>query len=64
VALGAGWALLLAAVAASFGAQSRVAAALDSPSPEPHAISSAAGMLAVWLIVVGLALVGVAVLVA
>ena len=65
VALGAGWILLLAAVAMSFGAQSRVAAALDAPPSEDRTISSgAAGALAVWFIVIGLALVGVAVLVA
>src|SRR2546421_12554344 len=55
VALGAGWALLLAAVAASFSAQSRVAALFDSPASDDRAISSGAGgMLAVWLIVIGL----------
>jgi hypothetical protein len=64
VALGVGWLLLLAAVAASFSAQSRVAAALDSVSSDDRPLSSGAGgVLAVWLIVVGLALVGVAVLI-
>jgi len=63
VLLGGGWVLLLAAVAASFGAQSRVAAALDVSSDDRPISSGAGGVLAVWLIVAGLALVGVAVLV-
>jgi len=63
VLLGGGWVLLLAAVAASFSAQARVAAALDVSSDDRPISSGAAGVLAVWLIVAGLALVGVAVLV-
>lgn len=64
VLLGGGWVLLLAAVAASFSAQSQVAAALDYSSDDRPITSGTAGALAVWLIVAGLALVGVAVLVA
>ena len=63
VLLGGGWVLLLAAVAASFSAQARVAAALDVSSDDRPISSGAGGVLAVWLIVAGLALVGVAVLV-
>jgi len=64
-ALGSGWLLLLAAVAASFSAQSRVAAALDAMAPDDRPIASVAGgLLAVWLIVAGLALICVAVLIA
>lgn len=65
--LGAGWAILLAAVAAAFKGQTTVARALesaaqslDSPDTTP---SAGAGEVAPWLIVVGLALVGAAVLV-
>ena len=61
--LGGGWVLLLAAVAVSFSAQARVAAALDSTTDDRALSSGAGGVLAVWLIVAGLALVGVAVLV-
>jgi len=64
-ALGFGWLLLLAAVAASFSAQSRVAAALDAMVPDDRPIAPAAGgALTVWLIVAGLALICVAVLIA
>ena len=60
--------LLLAAVAASFTAQSSVAAALDrgdgQADPRDAASSGIAGGLALWLIVLGLALVGLAVLIA
>jgi hypothetical protein len=67
--LGAGWILLLAAMAASFGAQARVAHALQEAGEDPSGMrssvtSTAAGALAQWLIVIGLACVGVAVLVA
>src|SRR5262252_132256 len=65
VALGAGWALLLGAVAASFTAQAGVATALDSVASDTRPLSSGvSGALAVWLIVAGLAGVGIAVLVA
>jgi len=69
VMLGGGWALLLAAFAAAFTAQSTVAAALDTlarddgASPRPVS-SGSAGALALWLIVAGVALVGVAMLIA
>jgi hypothetical protein len=64
VALGLGWLLLLGAVAASFTAQSRVAAMLDSVSNDDRSLSfGAGGTIAVWLIVAGLALVGIAVLI-
>jgi hypothetical protein len=69
-ALGAGWLLLLAAFAASFLAQSRVAASLDSFAKSDVAgsgssgpASDAGGALTLWLLVAGLALVCVAVLV-
>ena len=63
-ALGFGWLLLLAAVAASFTAQSRVAAALDAMAPDDRSIAPVAGgALTVWLIVAGLALVCAAVLI-
>jgi hypothetical protein len=67
--LGAGWILLLAAIAASFAAQSRVAHALQEAGDDPatlrsSATSTAAGAVAPWLIVSGLACVGLAVLVA
>jgi len=68
VALGCGWALLLAAIGASFAAQSRIARALERASedhtlPRDVASSGGAGALAPWLVVVGLALVGLAVLI-
>lgn len=68
VALGGGWLLLLGSIAMSFMAQSQVAAALDrvgSISDRRDAASSGvAGALTLWLIVLGLALVGLAVLIA
>ena len=60
-ALGAAWLLLLAAFAASFVAQSNVAESAGRPD-ERTVDSGIAGGLALWLIVLGLALVGVAVL--
>ena len=67
VALGVGWLLLGAALAASFSAQARVAAALDagagSQSADDAVTSGAAGAAALWLIVCGLTLVGVAALI-
>ena len=66
--VGGGWILLLAAVAASFSGQAKVAAALDALAREDGArarpIASAAGTAAVWLIVAGLGLVGFAVMLA
>jgi hypothetical protein len=61
-ALGAGWLLLLAAFASSFIAQSRVAEAA-SRTDERDVDPGVAGALALWLIVLGLVLVGVAVLI-
>jgi hypothetical protein len=65
--VGVGWALLLAALVAAFVAQSAVAAALDAVARDDGAnvrpiTSGAAGSLAPWLVVAGLALVGLAVL--
>jgi hypothetical protein len=70
VTLGAGWFLLAVAVAASFTGQSRITSALDAFArdvgvPSNREISSGvAGLLAVWLVLAGLALIGVAVLIA
>jgi hypothetical protein len=66
VALGVGWLLLLAAIAASFVAQSRVARSLDCGEDDAASraplSSGAGGTIAPWLLVSGLALVGVAML--
>jgi hypothetical protein len=64
-ALGTGWALLLAAMALSFTGQTAVSDALgrvdlDRDHPVP---ATWAGRLAPWFVVVGLGLVGVAVLI-
>ncbi len=69
VMLGAGWLFLLAAIALAFSAQSQVArdlqrAADDDGIALKRDVSSGAGAVSPWLIVVGLALVGIAVLVA
>lgn len=68
LSLGGAWMLLLLAVAMSFVAQSRVGAVLDrgDPTVDPRdaASSGVTGALALWLIVLGLALVGLAVLMA
>jgi hypothetical protein len=69
VALGAGWLLLGAALAASFTAQGQVANTMASAalpgSSQPGVISpGGAGAAAPWLIMAGLALVGVAALIA
>jgi hypothetical protein len=68
VLLGSGWLLLLAAIGASFAAQSATERALRRAGDRLVAVedaldSSAAGRAAPWLIVIGLALVGLAVLV-
>ena len=63
--LGFGWLLLLGAVAASFIAQSHVAAAVDAlaSGDDRRAIhSTASGAIALWLAVGGLILVGLAAL--
>jgi hypothetical protein len=65
--LGCGWASLLGAVATAFAAQTSVAKALaragDNPSAAETASGGASATLAPWLVVAGLALVGVAVLI-
>ncbi len=67
-AVGGGWFLLLAALAAAFMAQTRVGRSLDASDGQgmqrADLSSGAAGQLAPWLIVAGLALIGVAVLLA
>ena len=65
--LGVGWALLLAALALSFVAQSRVAATfarLGEGTATSTDVTRGAGAVVPWLIVAGLAAVGVAVLAA
>ena len=62
VALGGGWALLLGALAASFAAQSHVVSRLNRDD-DAEIDAGVAGALAPWLIVMGLAVVGVALLV-
>ena len=68
IALGGGWVLLLCALAAAFVAQATVGEALgrlgDGDVRRDAASSGAAGAMAPWLIVVGLALVGLAMLIA
>jgi hypothetical protein len=64
---GGGWLLLLAALATAFSAQSRVAAALaqlaESATVESRDLSSGpVGAAALWLVVVGLGLIGLAAL--
>ena len=61
-ALGTGWALLLGALAASFAAQSAVASGL-ARGDDFEIDGGVGGALAPWLIVLGLAIVGVAVLI-
>jgi hypothetical protein len=60
VALGAGWLLLLAAIAASFSAQSSIAYAIERER-DPRS-ATIAGTLALWLIIAALGVIGVAVL--
>jgi len=67
LSIGGGWVLLLFAIAMSFVAQSQVATGLDrgaAADPREAASSGVAGALALWLIVLGLALVGLAVIIA
>jgi hypothetical protein len=69
IALGTGWLLLGAAVAASFSAQAQVARVLErlagdnNGGPNSSGMSGAAGMAAPWLLIAGLVVVGVAVLI-
>jgi len=63
IALGLGWALLLAALAATFtaqGAVSRALAGVNDRSPVSEVTSTTAGGIAPWLIIGGLALIGAA----
>src|SRR5262245_10687637 len=62
VLLGGGWLFLLVALALSFTGQSAVARAIER-ADQSSAFSSA-GEVAPWLIVIGLAIVGIAVLIA
>jgi hypothetical protein len=65
--LGVGWLFLLGAIAASFVAQSRAAAAVESAAGDGAlgpVGSSAAGALTLWLLLCGFVLVGVAALLA
>lgn len=64
VALGVGWLLLLAALAASFSAQSAVTRGLTRTDAREFASSGPAGALAPWLLVSGLAVIGFGVLLA
>lgn len=67
VSLGAGWLFLLGAIAASFIAQSGAAAALDALATDvgrDASRSSASGAVALWLMIGGLILVGLAALLA
>ena len=61
VALGIGWLLLLAAIGASFNAQSSIAQAMERERDPLSA--TIAGTLALWLIIIALAVIGVGVLV-
>ncbi len=64
-ALGIGWALLIAALASAFAAQTRVARALDRlDAPGDAVAGGTAGMAAPWLIVAGLAVIAMAMLIA
>lgn len=59
VSIGVGWLFLLGAIAASFSGQATVSEA----AAREHTSSSDAGVVALWLAIVGLALVALAVLV-
>jgi hypothetical protein len=67
VMLGVGWALLLVALALSFAAQGRIGrsfATIDLPTTRPEDLSAGTvGGLVPWLIIVGLAMSGFAVLI-
>jgi hypothetical protein len=68
LSLGGGWLFLLAATAASFVAQSHAATAADTlpigDDARPPAIASGAGASALWLLLCGFVLIGVAALLA
>jgi hypothetical protein len=63
VAVGVGWVLLLAALSGALAAQSRVAAALDRVDEYAVVEPGLSGALAPWLLVAGLAVIGLAALV-
>jgi hypothetical protein len=62
IALGAGWLLLLAALATSLIGQSQVAAMMGRVDDQTAPSSGKAGPTATWLIVAGMAVIGAAVL--
>jgi len=66
IAVGGGWVLLVGALAATFVAQTQVGRVLDAVDDQarlsPNA-SGVAGLLAPWLVVAGLAAIGLAVLI-
>ena len=67
VALGCGWLFLLGAIAASFTAQSRIAAAIDAQAAgddRQPIRAGASGGFALWLTICGLLLAGLAALLA
>jgi hypothetical protein len=67
ISLGAGWLLLLGAIAASFAAQSQAAAAVEAlaTDDDPRRVETgAAGAFALWLLLLGLVVIGVAALIA
>jgi hypothetical protein len=67
ISLGAGWLLLLGAIAASFATQSQAAAAVEALAQDEDPRRPEAGVtgaLALWLLLLGLVVVGVAVLIA
>lgn len=64
IALALGWLLLLSALAASFLAQARVTRGLHRTDASEIVSSGSAGVLAPWLLVAGLAIIGFGVLLA
>jgi hypothetical protein len=67
IALGAGWLFLLGSIAASFAAQSQAAAAVEALAADDNPRSSDAGVagaFALWLLLLGLVVIGVAALIA
>src|SRR5262252_5839232 len=63
ISLGAGWLLLLGAIAASFAAQSQAAAAVEAlaADDDPRRVDiGTAGAFALWLLMLGLVAIGVA----
>jgi hypothetical protein len=66
IALGAGWMLLLGSIAASFAAQSQAAASVEALAADDdrRAEPGVAGAFALWLLLFGLVVIGVAALIA